>query len=368
MAPSGKRAVDFDTIINANRQRRKHEALAQEIFSKGRRSSAPGAGVSNRKPGTGPSLASRVGVAKRTASTTSTSQKLVKPSSKPASGNVDAEWTHDLYPLSNPSVSRVSQLPLRTPKASRVARNNRLYSALSGSASSSALNSQFNITNSSKPSTRLSIRGLAGPYVVMAKNFAQGTTAADIESAMVPVGGIVLSCRLIAERPNVIAEIIFETKEGADNVVDTFNNQNADGNLLHVYQKTGAVAIPPKLLSARSAPVPTAPRSVTPLGPRADIVTDRSDSRSDARYAGSDRYAPLDRSQDRGRDNDRDEIMDGSYGFEDRMDTDDRDDNGYEKGSGRGLYSDRIVGGRNGRGHGDSRDRGRGNERGRGFR
>jgi hypothetical protein len=47
-----------------DRQRRKNEALAQEIFSKGRRSSAPGAGVIHRKPGTGPSLASRVGVAK----------------------------------------------------------------------------------------------------------------------------------------------------------------------------------------------------------------------------------------------------------------------------------------------------------------
>jgi hypothetical protein len=60
----------------------------------------------------------------------------------------------------------------------------------------------------------------------MAKNLALGTTAADIESAMTPVGGVVLSCRIIAERPKVIAELIFETKEGADNVVETFNNQN----------------------------------------------------------------------------------------------------------------------------------------------
>ena len=82
MAP-GKSAVDFNNIINAgeivpsyrlpfdlacwnvpDRQRRKNEALAQEIFSKSRRSSAQGAGVINRKPGTGPSLASRVGIAK----------------------------------------------------------------------------------------------------------------------------------------------------------------------------------------------------------------------------------------------------------------------------------------------------------------
>lgn len=72
----------------------------------------------------------------------------------------------------------------------------------------------------------MSIRGLAGPYVVMAKNFVLGTTVADIESAVTSVGGVTLNCRIIAERPNVIAEIIFESKEGADNVVATFNNQN----------------------------------------------------------------------------------------------------------------------------------------------
>jgi hypothetical protein len=77
----------------------------------------------------------------------------------------------------------------------------------------------------------MSIRGLAGPYVVMAKNFALGTTAADIDSAMTPVGGVTTSCRLISEKPTVIAEIVFETKEGADNVVETFNNQNVSGSI-----------------------------------------------------------------------------------------------------------------------------------------
>lgn len=54
--------------------------------------------------------------------------------------------------------------------------------------------------------------------------------------------------------------------------------------------------------------------------------------------------------------------MDGTYGFEERMDTDDHKDN-YENGG--GLYSDNLVGNR-GRGRGNIRDRG--NERGRGFR
>jgi hypothetical protein len=62
--------------------------------------------------------------------------------------------------------------------------------------------------------------------------------------------------------------------------------------------------------------------------------------------------------------------MDGSYGFEDCMDTDDRSDN-RDNGRGRGgLYSDIIIGSR-GRGRGNSRDRGdkaRGYDRSRGYR
>jgi hypothetical protein len=107
-----------------------------------------------------------------------------------------------------------------------VTRTERLYASLNGSASSPALNAQFNVVGAVKPSKGMSIKGLAGPYIVMAKNFAQGTSAEDIESAMTPVGGVCLSCRITTERPNVIAEIIFESKEGADNVVSTFNNQN----------------------------------------------------------------------------------------------------------------------------------------------
>jgi len=73
----------------------------------------------------------------------------------------------------------------------------------------------------------MSIRGMAftGPYVVIASNFASGTTAADIEAAMTPVGGEVTSCHLLASKLNVMAEIVFVNKEGAENVIATFNNQ-----------------------------------------------------------------------------------------------------------------------------------------------
>jgi len=273
--------------------------------------------------------------------------------------------------LNNPAADKVTQIP-RGPKAGRGNRNDRLYTALNGSASSPALNSQFNIVGSAKTTAGISIRGLAGPYIVIAKNLAVGTTAADIESAMTPVGGVVLGCRLIAEQPKVIAELIFESKEGADNVVDTFNNQNvsrvdssidgfltfpgqADGNILHVYHKAGPVPPRAKLLSAQAA---SSERSVTPTGPRADAITERSDDTRSGYGSRSGRTPP--RRREFGG---RDDVIDGSYGFdEDRMDTDDRQDGGR----GRGLYSDTMIGNR-GRGRGNSRDRGRG-ERGRGYR
>lgn len=76
------------------------------------------------------------------------------------------------------------------------------------------------------------IRGLAGPYVVIASNFAPGTTSADIESAMIPVGGKMLSCKILAASPTVIAEMVFTDKAGADNVISTFNNQKVSQGII----------------------------------------------------------------------------------------------------------------------------------------
>jgi len=361
MAPKTP-VVDLNTMLQADRERRKNQALADKILGKGRRSSAPGsgigAGVNKSKFPSGASLASRIGVAKRNVSTSARPSPKPNPTAKAAAGNVDAEWTHDLHSLNNPTATTTAP---RTSKFRTNQRSERLGNALDRSASSPALNSQFNVVSGPKSRAGLSIKGLAGPYVVMAKNFAFGTTAADIESAMTPVGGVSLSCRLIQERPTVIAEIIFESKEGADNVVDTFNNQQADGNLLHVYHKIGGGVTP----SARPTPS-------IPLGPRADIIT------SDNNRRGNDRYEPRDRNRDGRRDynrndrddrdardarddrdgrddrEDREDVIDGSYGFGDRMDTDDNYD--------RPLYSDNIVG------SGSKGGRGRGNDRGRGYR
>jgi len=146
----------------------------------------------------------------------------------------------------------------------------------------------------------LTIRGLAGPFVVMAQNFAPGTTAADIESAMTPVGGVVSSCRLLKTTPIVIAEIIFESKDGAERVIDTFNNQTADGRVLHVYPKIGGFAAPP-------------------AGPK---VTQPSSN-----------------------------VVDGSMGFDDPMAMDGTESAAAGRRDG-GLYSDGLLGGGAGGGGG----------------
>ncbi|KAM3073569.1 hypothetical protein ACMFMF_006774 [Clarireedia jacksonii] len=323
---------DFGGFINKERERKKNEDIANKFFGKNRRASAPGS-TNNRKRGAAvPSLASRIGGGKHSGAVTKITARQTKPIAKPAAGNVDAEWTHDLHALNNPSASRVSQVPPRAPRVTQ-ARNDRLAKAFNGSASSPNLNGQYNIVPKSKAQTSLTIKGLAGPYIIIAENFLRGTSAQDIETAMTPVGGPVLSCRIISEYPIVTAEIIFESKDGADNVKDTFNGQEADGRTLHVYYKEEAAA-----QKTVSRPAPTAPaRSSIPSGPRAGRL-DRDD--------GSDRYAPKDRAPNNGR-NGRDDIVDGTYGFDDRMDMDNHEDNRNTNQNGRGLYSDNLVGSRN---------------------
>ena len=71
----------------------------------------------------------------------------------------------------------------------------------------------------------MTIRGLAGPFSVMAQNFADGTTEADIESAMTPVGGEMISCKILKTKPFMLVEMVFASREGGERVIETFNNK-----------------------------------------------------------------------------------------------------------------------------------------------
>lgn len=98
----------------------------------------------------------------------------------------------------------------RSPRVDQ--RNNRLYNALQREASNG-------------DGEGLTIRGVAGPYVVIGSNFAPGTTAADIESAMVPSTITLQSCRILTSSPTVIAELVFPDKQDAESVVELYNNK-----------------------------------------------------------------------------------------------------------------------------------------------
>ncbi|EMD89069.1 hypothetical protein COCC4DRAFT_32255 [Bipolaris maydis ATCC 48331] len=219
--------VSFDDFVKQTREKKKNETLAQQFLgggSRGRKPNASGAGAKPRVDSEKPSLLSRIngsaGVQKRSAS------------AKPA-GSIDGKWQHDLHKLNNPrSAVNTRNHLARTASASQVERNTRTFDKFA-----SSLNRGAGARNND--GAGISIRGVAngGPCTVIASNFAPGTTAADIEAVMSPIGGETLGCKLLSASPTVMVELQFATREGAENVIATFNNQKADGRLLYVYMK-----------------------------------------------------------------------------------------------------------------------------------
>jgi len=49
------------------------------------------------------------------------------------------------------------------------------------------------------------------------------------------VGGIIERCRIVKTHPIVIAEIVFENKDGADRVIARFDGQTVSSNILFSY-------------------------------------------------------------------------------------------------------------------------------------
>lgn len=121
--------------------------------------------------------------------------------------------------MNNPQASRLSR---RENPIVRLARNDRIHGAVASKPPHNGVSRQNNMSGTDE---EISIRGLAGPYVVIGNNFAPGTTAADIESAMIPSGGEMQSCKIIAISPTVMAEMVFAEKANAENVIATFNNK-----------------------------------------------------------------------------------------------------------------------------------------------
>ncbi|GAQ06747.1 hypothetical protein ALT_4068 [Aspergillus lentulus] len=196
-------AVSFDAIIQADRKKRKNEELASKILGKNRKAVAAGAGAGIKaqkaKPG---SLASRIGVVKPSASATSKTTQNHRTQPAPVRA----------------SNSRPKRASKRRPDEER------LLSALNpASGQSTVRDNPVGIT----------IRGAgSGSFVVIGSNFAPGTTAADIQSAIEPLSGQILSCWITSQHPTVTAEITFADKWAAEKAIANFHNQKADGRIL----------------------------------------------------------------------------------------------------------------------------------------
>lgn len=81
-----------------------------------------------------------------------------------------------------------------------------------------------------KRGDEIAIKGAGqSPCVVEGRNFAPGTTAADIKSAFESVvGGEILGCRITSQHPIVIAEVVCPNREVAENVIAHFHNRKVD--------------------------------------------------------------------------------------------------------------------------------------------
>ncbi|KAJ5642037.1 hypothetical protein N7490_006037 [Penicillium lividum] len=208
-----KKPVSFDEIIQSDREKKKHQELANSILGKKRnerRASAPAAGV--QKTAKPASLASRIGP-KRAASTANLRGNQPKP--KPA------------------AATRPSAQAKRPIQSNRDKNAGRILAAVDRHTQATV----------SGPKGGLSIKGASGPFIVVGSNFAAGTTAADIQSALESTTGPMLSCRVIDHHPTVTAEFVFENKFSAESLVANFHNQRADGRILSMVLKPTGSAI-----------------------------------------------------------------------------------------------------------------------------
>ncbi|KAL9622309.1 MAG: hypothetical protein Q9160_003320 [Pyrenula sp. 1 TL-2023] len=303
-------AIDFNQIIQADRERRKNEALASEIFGAGRRSSAPGVPNGPRKATQTPSLASRIGggISKPTPRASSASgQRSARPfgSAAPASKNI-------LRPVST---------------THHQARSNRLESALSSENASA----QVNLVPRQPPSRGLTIRGTAGPFVVQASNFQFGTTAADIQNVLVDIAGpgATKACRIVKSHPTVVAEMTFAEKSVADTVVETLNGEKADGRTLRCHLKMAAPSdgslsalLPQTQDSMMIEEALPANAAAAPMNVDAEMSGATDTSPSTLPPQGASPFEDGRQTTDRNRRDDRraePDIQDGRFGFEARQ-------------------------------------------------
>ena len=126
----------------------------------------------------------------------------------------------------------------------------------------------------------------------------------------------------MATQPTVIAEMVFAERHIADNVIATFNNQKADGRILHVFLKRHGPGSAPSAPSRKSEPLLVS--EATPTPPNKELFADNSETtemvdiemttEATSAYEDSREAANQDRRERESRRAEPD-IQDGSYGF-----------------------------------------------------
>ena len=162
-----------------------------------------------------------------------------------------------------------------------------------------------------------------------ASNFAPVTTAADIESALQSVAtdsngaSGIASCKIMSNNPTVIAEMVFHEKHVADTIISTFNNQKADGRILHVYMHRSGPSAAGTLHRKKSEPTELFAPAPTPIPIAKDLISEENGGvggGDDVEMAEESPYADARQSADqnrRERESRRAEpdVQDGRYGF-----------------------------------------------------
>lgn len=203
----------------------------------------------------------------------------------------------------------------------------------------------YNDDRNGASSAGFTIKGSAGPFTLLASNFAPGTTEADIEAALHTElfdeagNNCLQSCQIVTSRPSVVAEMVFTEKSVADRIVSKFNNLKADGRILKVaLSKSGTDAMNSSRRSASDRdrndhlvattiePVSAMPKVTTtaiPSGAEGDMDLDDTEIPID--YSASTPYDHDREAADRdrlNRDRDRDGFSSGRRADDERRDVD----------------------------------------------
>ncbi|KAI5301703.1 hypothetical protein KEM56_001448 [Ascosphaera pollenicola] len=248
MAPKKDPAVSFEDIIKKARERRKHQQFTTEFFQRTRqKKSQPGAGVGGS--GGGKAAFNPRSLENRISSASGNKHNRVhKARTAPqVNGNVTSAFVPK---------GPIPKGPRHDNKRQAMRNQQRAQMTPASSATAGTFSQPFQAQpQAPQPQASFSIRGAAsGPCTVLGSNFAPGTTAADIQSAFEPEGGPMLSCVLVNTYPMVVAEMVFAERAGAEAIVAKFNNQKADGRILHI-------RISPN--SIYGTAVPTAPMAMS---------------------------------------------------------------------------------------------------------